>query len=66
MLNGEIVLNQAEEVAQKTVLRTLDALHLASALTFQTASGLTIPFITADVRQCRATEPLGINLIWVE
>jgi predicted nucleic acid-binding protein len=31
---GEIVLNHAEELAQKTGLRTLDALHLASLLTF--------------------------------
>lgn len=45
---GEIVLNRAEELAHKSGLRTLDALHLASVLTFQAASGLTIPFITAD------------------
>lgn len=62
---GEIVLNQAEDLAQKTGLRTLDALHLASALTFQAASGLTIPFMTADVRQRKAAESLGLNLIWV-
>jgi len=63
---GEIVLNQAEELVQKTGLRTLDALHLASILTFQVASGLTIPFITADVRQRKAAETLALNLIWVE
>lgn len=63
---GEIVLNQAEELIKKTGLKTLDALHLASALTFQVASGLTIPFITADVRQRKAAETLGLNLIWVE
>ncbi len=63
---GEIVLNQAEELIKKTGLKTLDALHLASALTFQAASGLTIPFITADVRQRKAAETLGLNLIWVE
>lgn len=63
---GEIVLNRAEELAHKSGLRTLDALHLASALTFQAASGLTIPFITADVGQRKATETLGLDLIWVE
>ena len=63
---GEIVLNQAEELAQKTGLKTLDALHLASVLTFQAASGLTIPFITADVRQRKAAEALGVNLVWIE
>ena len=63
---GAIVLSQAEELVQKTRLRTLDALHVASALTFQAASGLTVPFITADVRQREAAEPLALNLIWVE
>jgi predicted nucleic acid-binding protein len=63
---GAIVLSQAEDLVQKTGLRTLDALHVASALTFQAASGLTIPFITADVRQREAAETLALNLIWVE
>jgi predicted nucleic acid-binding protein len=61
-----IVLSQAEELVQKTGLRTLDALHVASALTFQAASGLTIPFITADVRQREAAASLALNLIWIE
>jgi predicted nucleic acid-binding protein len=63
---GAIVLSQAEEVVQKTGLRTLEALHVASALAFQAASGLTIPFITADVRQRDAANNLALNLIWVE
>ena len=63
---GAIVLSQAEELVQKTGLRTLDALHVASALTFQAASGLTIPFVTADVRQRDAADTLALNLIWVE
>lgn len=63
---GAIVLSQAEDLVQKTGLRTLDALHVASALTFQAASGLTIPFITADVRQREAAEALALNLIWIE
>lgn len=63
---GAMVLSQAEELVQTVGLRTLDALHVASALTFQAASGLTIPFITADVRQREAAESLALNLIWVE
>jgi len=63
---GAIVLSQAEELVQKTGLRTLDAVHVASALTFQAASGLTIPFITADVRQRDVAERLAFNLVWVE
>ncbi len=63
---GPIVLSQAEELVQKTGLRALDALHVASALTFQAASGLTIPFMTADIRQRDAADTLALNLIWVE
>lgn len=63
---SEIVLHRAEELVQKTGLKTLDALHLASARTFQAASGLAIPFITADVRQRKAAETLKMNLMWVE
>lgn len=61
-----MVLSQAEELVQKTGLRTLDALHVASALTFQAASGLTIPFVTADARQREAAEMVALNLIWVQ
>lgn len=61
---SEIVLRQAEQLAQ-TGLRTIDALHLASALTFQAASGLIVPFITADIRQRKVAETMALNLIWV-
>lgn len=63
---GALVLSQAEELVQTVGLRTLDAVHVASALTFQAASGLTIPFITADIRQREAGERLALNLVWVE
>ncbi|MDF0653123.1 MAG: type II toxin-antitoxin system VapC family toxin [Nitrospira sp.] len=63
---GALVLSQAEELVQTVGLRTLDALHVASALTFQAASGLTIPFITADSLQREAGERLALNLVWVE
>lgn len=63
---GEIVLNHAEELVKKTGLRTLDAQHVASVLTFQAASGLMIPFITADKRQRQTAEKLAMNVIWVE
>lgn len=63
---GAIVLSQAEELVQTVGLRTLDALHVASALAFQAASGLTIPFITADIRQREAGERVALNLVWVE
>ena len=63
---GSIVLSQAEELVEKTGLRILDALHVASSLTFQAASGLALPFVTADIRQREAAETLSLNLVWVE
>ena len=60
---GPIVLSQAEDLVQRTRPRTLNALHVASALTFQAASGLTIPFVTADVKQRDAVASLALTLI---
>jgi hypothetical protein len=46
-------------------LKTLDAIHVASLVTFQTASGKGIPFITGDGWQRDAATQLGLNVIWV-
>lgn len=62
---GAMVLSHAEEFVQKGGLRTLDAIHVASAVTFLGASGFTVPFVTADARQREAAERLALNLIWV-
>jgi len=51
---------------ETTGLRARDAVHVASARTFQAASGRTIPFITADSRQHEAAERLALNPIWGE
>jgi predicted nucleic acid-binding protein len=60
-----LVLKEAEEVILKTGLRTLDAIHLASGLTFQTASGIQIPFITGDSKQREAAAQVGLDTVWV-
>ena len=60
-----LVLKEAEEVILKTGLRTLNAIHLASMLTFQTASGMQIPFITGDSKQQEATAHVGLDAVWV-
>ena len=60
-----LVLKEAEEVIVKTGLRTLDAIHLASGLTFQTASGIQIPFITGDSKQREAAAHVGLDAVWV-
>jgi len=60
-----LVLKEADEVIIKTDLRTLDAIHLASLLTFQAASGIQIPIITSDTKQREAAIALELNTIWV-
>ncbi len=60
-----LVLNEAKEVILKTDFLTLDAIHLASILTFQTAPGIKIPFITGDTKQLEAAAHLGLDAVWV-
>ncbi len=62
---SSLVLSRAEELVQSTGVRTLDAIHLASALIFQAATGTRIPFITADGKQKQAAEQLHLEVIWV-
>lgn len=59
------VLSQAEELIQKVQMRTLDAIHVASFVTFQSASGMRIPFVTGDTRQRDAATHLGLDVVWV-
>jgi len=59
-------LNRAEELVQENVsIKTLDAIHVASLVTFQTASGRGISFITGEGRQREAAIHLGLDVIWV-
>jgi predicted nucleic acid-binding protein len=60
-----LVLDRAERVVEETSLRTLDALHVASALTFRAATGIRAPFITADANQRDVVGALGLDVIWV-
>ena len=41
-----LVLNRAEELVTQASLRPLDAIHVASALAFRSATGIRVPFIT--------------------
>lgn len=59
------VLARAEELIANTGLRTLDAIHVASALTVQAASGFHIPFVTADAQQREAARSLKMQVLWV-
>ena len=63
---GSLVLNRAEELVQGNLsLKTLDAVHVASLVIFQTSSGRGIPFVTGDGRQRDAATQLGLDVIWV-
>ena len=63
---GGTVLSRAEEIVQGTVpARALDAIHIASLVTFQAASGIWIPFVTGDGRQRDAAEQMKLDVVWV-
>jgi predicted nucleic acid-binding protein len=63
---GALVLNRAEEIVQGTVpIRTLDAIHVASVITFQSAAGIRVPFITGDARQRDAAGQMKLDVVWV-
>jgi predicted nucleic acid-binding protein len=63
---GALVLNRAEEIVQGTVpIRTLDAIHVASVITFQSAAGMRVPFITGDARQRDAAGQMKLDVVWV-
>jgi hypothetical protein len=63
---GRTVLSRAEEIVQGIVpIRSLDAIHVASLVTFQAASGTRIPFVTGDDRQREAAACIGLDIVWV-
>ena len=62
---GVLVLNRAEEIVQQRRMRALDAIHIASALVFQTSAGLLIPFVTGDSKQRDAAERMGLKVSWI-
>ena len=62
---SSMVLGRAEELVRREALRTLDAVHVASALTFEMAHGVRLPFVTADARQRDAAGRLALAIVWV-
>ena len=59
------ILERAEEVIRRAGVRTLDAIHIASALAFRESSGLRVPFVTADERQREAAQQMEFMVTWV-
>lgn len=56
------VLTRAEEVVRKVPTRTLDAIHIASALFFRDTGGVHVTFLTADRNQRQSAEAVGLTV----
>jgi predicted nucleic acid-binding protein len=59
------LLAKAEEMILNSKTRTLDAIHVASAVTFQDLSGMAIPFATSDKQQFAAARKCGLEVVLV-
>ena len=60
------VLIKAEQVVVSSPVRSLDALHIASALIFQQALQVPLTFVTSDHRQMEAAQAHGFATVFVE
>ena len=60
-----LVLGRAEALVRDHTLRTLDAIHVASALVYGDALGVRLPFVTADARQRDAAGRLALDVVRV-
>jgi predicted nucleic acid-binding protein len=55
------MLDTAGEIVLRTPARTLDALHVASALLFKDSTGIDLTFVTADKKQLEAAVQEGLK-----
>ena len=63
---NQTVRQRVESVLQVHAIRTLDAIHIASALVFKESVEIdTLPFLTGDRRQILAAQTLGLETTWV-
>lgn len=59
------ILDRAEELLQRTSLRTLDAVHLASVMTVRAVSGISLPLVTSDTQQREVARQLALDVVWI-
>jgi len=57
------VLSKAEELVKTENVRTLDAIHIASAMIIQDSFALPLPFISADERQLATARNCKLTVI---
>jgi len=60
------VLQRAEQIVASHAVRTLDAIHIASAQEFGSRLRVRLPFISADRRQLEAAAETGLSVRQVE
>ena len=59
-------LSRAEELIQGGMpIKALGAIHIASIMTFQTAYGTRIPFVTGDAQQRDVAHESALDVVWV-
>jgi len=61
----EDVLGLAGEITLRSMARTMDAVHIASARLFQDGTGIAITFITADKKQHEAALDEGLKSVYI-
>jgi len=59
------VIKKVESIALNSNTRTLDAIHIASALIFQDSLEITLPFITSDKIQYEIANIQGLETVLV-
>lgn len=60
---GRDLLLRAEDLAERLHVRSLDAIHLATATMLAADWPSRLPFLTSDLRQARAAEALGLAVL---
>ncbi|MEK6689926.1 MAG: type II toxin-antitoxin system VapC family toxin [Nitrospinota bacterium] len=59
------VLKKAEEISLLASARALDAIHIASALIFNEATGIESTFITSDSKQLKVANHFGMKTLFI-
>ena len=60
------ILARAELLVRDIALRTLDAIHIASALVVVEGMARRVPFVTADATQRAAAQRFHLEVVWVD
>lgn len=59
------VLRKTEEVALRSTALALDAIHIASALSFRELTGIDLTFVTSDKKQKEVAKSEGLKTLFV-